>query len=53
MKFLTKERAPSGCMRRSTPPKGATSTTPCCGEKDDQLLYLTVFAKDLRMYEEE
>ena len=33
MKFLTKERAPSGCMRRSTPPRAETSTTPCCGGK--------------------
>ena len=26
-------RAPSGSMRRSTPPKAETSTTPCCGGK--------------------
>lgn len=33
MKFLTKERAPSGSMRRSTPLRAETSTTPCCGGK--------------------
>ena len=52
MKFLTKERAPSGSMRRSTPPRAETEYHALLWREDDQLLYFTGFAKDLRMYEE-